>query len=255
MNAAVQTHPFITQQTAVDLGAAFGPVSAAAGIYITFQWRQITLQSSDPTKNGKRQRRLTLIKQPVGDPSTQSVTYITEEMAKQLYPAEWEFFNKHGEMPISGTPLSELPGISVSQIQILMISGLRSVEDLLSINEEAVNRIGHEARFVRLVAEEWKKKADENSALTDFAEVKAAQASALQAEKHRAERAEASLQEALARLSALEKLVGGSPQMAASGMPVGPGADPVAFDSGPAVEETYNALAEGTGEMDDDPLM
>lgn len=237
----------VTGQTHANLGAGFTSVQGR-GIYISFQWDMVRLSTVDPQKNGSRERRLRLIKQPIGDPSTTASSYITPESAQKLYPAEWEYFTKHGDMPESGTPLSELPGISVSQIQLMQISGLRSIEDLLSVGPEKISTIGYEARYVRSVAEEWQKRKNENAPMTDYAEAKAAQSAAVAAEKARADRAEAANAQLTARLEALEQLMN-------AGVGLGHGANdpvpPTAKNEGPNIDETPNPLAEGDGVLDD----
>lgn len=241
----------VDNRTGMNLGKGFEATAAYKGVYISFRWAEVRLQSSDPEKNGRRERRLVVVRQPIGDPSTQSTTHMKPEKAKELYPAEWEYFTKNGEMPMSGTPLSELPGISVSQIQIMQLSGLRSVEDVLSVAEEIINRIGHDGRYVRSVAEEWQRKASENADLTDFAEIKAAQTAALNAANARAERFQRANADLEARLAALEKLLGGN----VKGGPQIPDMQAVTtYDPGPDIDSTRNPLAEGTGEMSDDPL-
>lgn len=248
----MQQLPHISEQSHANLGKEFSGVQGK-GIYITFQWDNITLSSSDPEKNGKRERRLRLVKQPIGDPNTAAASYITQEEAKASFPAEWDYFTKHGDMPTSGTALSELPGISVSQIQILQISGLRSIEDLVSVPIEFINQIGHEGRYVRSVAEEWVAKSEEHKDLQEVAELKTSFAAANAAVEARAKRAEDELRDAHARLAALERLVGGSGQ--APGMTGGPSDEPQRIVSQePNIDDTVNPLAEGTGLLEDDPL-
>jgi hypothetical protein len=243
----------ITPKTHSDLGSSFGSVSGR-GIYISFQWDMITLNTSDPERAGKRERRLRLMKQPVGDPSSCSSSYITEQQAKEKFPAEWEYFSKYSEMPTTGTPLSELPGVSQSQIQIMNLSGLRSIEDVLGVSEEVINRVGHEGRFVLNVAKEWKKRATEHGDMIDFAEQTAAFDQRLKAETQARMNAEAQNNELMARLKALEGLLSQNGNIPT---PVQPGAgnDPVAVQGDdPALEDTNNPLADGDGTMDDDPL-
>lgn len=240
----------IENRTSANLGKGFEATAAYKGVYISFRWAEIRLTSTDPEKNGRRERRLIVVRQPIGDPSTQSSTYMKPEKAQELYPAEWEYFTKHGDMPMSGTPLSELPGISNSQIQIMQLSGLRSIEDVLSVADEIINRIGHDGRYVRSVAEEWRRKADDNSDLMNFAEIKASQDAALNAANARADRFQQVNTQLEARLAALEQLLNG--RTAGANVPDMQPATP--YDSGPDIDSTRNPLAEGTGEMSDDPL-
>lgn len=248
-----QPNQIVTGKTHKDLGSAFSSVQGR-GIYVSFQWHMIRLETVDPEKNGKRVRRLRLIKQPIGDPNTASSDYITKEKAAELYPAEWEYFTKNGDMPTTGTALSELPGISNSQIQIMQLSGLRSIEDVMSVGDEVIDRIGHEGRFVRSVAEEWDKRRVEGAEVTDYAEVKAASDAAMVAQKARADRAEASNIQLTARLEALEAMMQSTaPTGSTHQMPTLPST--IARDEGADIDNTPNPLADGDGTMgDDDPL-
>jgi hypothetical protein len=212
----------------------------------------VRLETADPERNGKRERRLRLIKQPIGDPSTAAASYITPEKAQELYPAEWDYFNKHGDMPMTGTALSELPGISVSQIQIMQLSGLRSIEDVLAVGEEVIGRIGHDGRFVRSVAEEWQKRRDENSDMMNYAEAKASSDAALNAERQARQALEDTNAQLSARLEALEKMMAGGATGGNAMMNMDP---PTRHDEGADIDDTPNPLAEGSGLLDDnDPL-
>lgn len=241
----------VQSRTASNLGQEFSAVQGR-GIHVSFQWDMVKLTSTNPEKKGQRQRRLRLIKQPVGDSATTAAGYISPELAAQKYPVEWDHFTKHGEMPLVGTALSELPNISVSQIQLMQLSGLRSIEDVLSVAPEVINGIGFEARYVRSVAEEWKKRADGSRELTDYAERKASTDAALAAAQARAARAEEAMRSMQAQIDAMSKMLGSG---AANLVPTSPNGDGIGrYDEGPDIESTYNPLAEGTGDMGDDPL-
>lgn len=201
-----------TDQTNLDLAAALaaggaGVSAGKGGVYITFQWHMITLKTTNLAKNGQRERRLKVVKTPVGDPSTVAVSFITPAMAERHFPAEWSYFNKHGDMPMNGTALSELPGVSVSQIQIMNINGVRSVEDLLGIPSESISRIGLEGQIIQRVAIEWDNRRKESSELIDYAEVSAKQASALSAETAKTHRLQEEMLAMRAQLEALQRVM------------------------------------------------
>lgn len=235
-------------KTHADLGAGFSSVQGK-GIYVTFQWDMIRIDSSDPEQNGKRVKRLRLIKQPIGDPSTAASSYITPEEAANQFPEQWEYFTKYGDMPVSGTALSELPGISVSQIQLMQLSGLRSIEDVLSVGDEVIAKIGIDGRHVSNVAKEWDAKRKENAEAIDYAEAKASFDSALQTEREHTKRLEAENGALAARLEVLEKMLnaGGGGGAPADMSPVSPSG----YDEGPDIDDTPNPLADGDGRMDD----
>lgn len=233
----------VSDQTVRDLGQSFGNV-AGKGIYITFRWVEIRLETTNEEKNGQRVRRLQIHKQPIGDPSTAATSYIKPEVAAQLYPAEWEYFHKHGDMPATGTPLTELPGISVSQIQIMNLAGLRSVEDVINTPMELIDRIGIEGQNVRTVADNWMKKAEDDAELIDYAEQITQMQNANAVERRRAESAEAKMAQMQAQLDAMQKLLPTATQ--------GSVMDPVAphVDDTPSIDDAPNALDDGDGDFD-----
>lgn len=247
-----QPRQIVTLQTHADLGSNFGQISGR-GVHIWFEWDQVRYDTVDAEQNGKRERRLKVFRQPIGDPNTCATSYITEARAAELYPAEFEYFTKHGDMPTIGTPISELPGISMSQIQIMQLSGLRSIEDILSVPDEVINRIGHEGRYVRSVASEWSARAKAGAEMISVAEAKTSLGAALASEKERADRAQAQNMQLQARLDLLEKMF----QQGGSGLaPIMPTFDTMQNrNDGPGVDQTPNPLADGSGEMEDfDPM-
>lgn len=222
------------------------------GIHVSFGWTMVRLKSADPEKNGKKERRLVLIKQPIGDPSTCSTSFIAPEVAAKIYPVEWKYFTETGEMPVTGTPLSELPGITNSQIQIMNLSGFRSIEDVLSVAAEVFGGRDIEARAVRDLAEKWRANRDQNADVINSAAQKTAFDSQIASEKAARERAEAEVVAMRARLQALEALVNGN---SGGARPVLPGSSgqPERVDSDlPGVDETVNPLADAGGDDDDD---
>lgn len=253
----MQTHQtpgqFVSSRGHADLGQGFNQVQGR-GVYISFQWDEIRLSTIDIEKNGKRMRRLRLMKQPIGDPNTSASSYITEKQAAEMYPAEWEYFNKHGDMPETGTAISELPGISNSHVQIMQLSGLRSIEDILSVSEEVINSIGYEGRFVHNVALEWDKRRKDASDITDYAEVATSIRAAEAAQRNRADHLQAENQQLTVRLEALERMMnsgnGGGNNMGS----MQPTLPTVSRDEGPDIDSTPNPLADGDGTLDDDPL-
>jgi len=241
----------ITNQTHTTLGKEFADVTGR-GLYVSLQWDTVRLENSDPEKNGQREKRLRVMKQPIGDPSTCSSTYMTPDQVKERFPAEWEYFVRTGDMPSNGTALSELPGISVSQMQQVQLSGLRSIEDVASAPMETINRIGHEGRYVQTLAVEWVRRAKSEAKLIDYAEHKAALVASNDAADARAVRAENASRALQARLEALEAVL----RSGGGNMPTAQdGGDKLAgYDAGPALDTTPNPLADGDGTMGDDIL-
>jgi len=236
------------------LAAGSAHTAGKGGVYISFQWEMVSLETVDPMKNGKRERRLKVVKTPVGDPSTTSCSLITPEIAGKRWPAEWEYFTKYGDMPETGTPLTELPGIAQSQIQIMQINGLRSIEDVLQIAPEIINKIGLEGRQVRTIAEMWDKRRTEAGEMPDFAALKAAQDSALEAEREKTSRLEGELAAMRAQIAGMQANMSQAGGAAAQTGDVAAmmGNDPLGIDRGAEVGDSMpNPLAEGDGLYED----
>lgn len=232
---------FVQDKSSGDLGSGFGNIRGK-GLRLEFKWVNIKLTSSDPTKNGKVERRLVLVQYPLQDGSTGAANYITPEIAREQFPVEWDYFTKNGDMPINGTALGELPGISMSQVGILLVSGLRSVEDLVSLSDERASAIGIEAREAKKVAVAWMHKAKENAELIDYAARESASQAALEAERQKSAKAESMLQAMQARIDAMERMMSNGAQSNTSMQ-----ARPEGYDSGadlPDIEMT------STGEFD-----
>lgn len=229
------------------------------GTYVSFQWHQVRITSVDPAKNGQTERRLALVRQPIGDTATISTRYITEDQAKKVFPAEWEYFTRNGDMPLNGTAIGELPGVSNSQVQIMLLSGLRSIEDIASVPEEVTNAIGFEGRVVRKLAEEWLRRKNDGAGVINYAERQASTEAAVKSANDRAARAEQTAANLQAQIDAMQRMMGGQAAgaaamgvgMGATGgdlMPVMPGGG--SYQEGPDIDSMPNPLAEGPGDMD-----
>lgn len=71
------------------------------------------------------------------------------------YKGAFEEWKKTGEIPIDGTPLSNWPVLTKSELRRLHDLHLRSVEDLAGCNEEVLTRIGMGARGLKAKAVDW----------------------------------------------------------------------------------------------------
>lgn len=132
-----------------DFSNQMGPVAGSGGLYVTFGYLRVR------TSDGNWVTKLAVFKQPRGDRLTVAVRFVTEAMAAQQFPVEFAQFRSTGENPHHGTPLSELPGMSMSQIGLLMIHGIRSIEDLVSTPTETINGMGLDAIQAKKVADHW----------------------------------------------------------------------------------------------------
>lgn len=166
--------------THTNLPSTMRGVTATGDMLVSFKHVRVTLQSADPELNGKTETRLTIRRQPKGDRQTASVRYITEEQAMDLYPVEYQHFVDTGDVPTQGTPLDDLPGISRSQIDVLVLNGVRSVEDVLAVGADRMASLGYSASKVFRIAQAWDEKRRGNVDLLDIAETQAKMATQLE---------------------------------------------------------------------------
>ena len=149
-------------------------VTDSSGLNINFYYEKVAIQNErDAEINGNVETRLCISKSPKGDRQTAVKHYITPEEAAAQYPVEFGHFQSTGEMPTSGTPLQELPGISRSQIDLLVLNGLRSIEDLVAIQEEQITPLGLSAQRAKRTAMAWHNNKSQNATMLDVADVEA----------------------------------------------------------------------------------
>lgn len=145
------------------------------GVYMEFQWEMVPIDNPNSPKHGEQVRRLKLIKRFVRDSGTASASYLTPEQAKRRYPEEWAHFIKTGEDVVHGTPIRDIPGISASQEQMIRLSGLRTVEDLLGVEVDQLSHIGREVVEVYHTAKAWQERKVEAKNDIDYGREKARQ--------------------------------------------------------------------------------
>lgn len=75
------------------------------------------------------------------------------------YPAEYQAFLKNEEPPVSGTPLVEWPLISRSLAESLKHEGVKTVEDLCTLTEDAKRRLGPIDQYIQ-AAKDYLKRAE-----------------------------------------------------------------------------------------------
>lgn len=67
----------------------------------------------------------------------------------QAYKDAYKAYQEGKEPPVNGTPVLNWPGLSPSTVKQLTSLGLRAVEDVASMNEETLARIGMGARALK----------------------------------------------------------------------------------------------------------
>jgi hypothetical protein len=164
---------FSRDMTDADLSTHMQSVTAKGGVHVQFQHVKVKLTTTDPAKAGQTVTRLSILKQPKGDRSTVAARFISEDRARQEYPREFAAFTESAEAPTTGTPLSELPGLSASQIGMLVLNGLRSVEDLCEVSEDQMGQLGLDAIRAQKIAKAWMGKAEGASEAIAVADLEA----------------------------------------------------------------------------------
>lgn len=243
--------------SAMDLGSAMPGVTSAGGVLVHFFYLRVPIRSSNAEVNGTYQTRLCVAKQPKADRSTVATRFITEDEARRQFPREFAHFRDNEDQPTQGTPLDELPGITRSQIGILMIHGLRSIEDVVDISDDQASEIGLEATRAKKLAKAWLDRTEANAPTIAAADVEAR----YQEERRAHEATMKALRDRVAQLEAangaLRDMTGqarGQGQQDGSGKAVAMASNddlPDDFASMP------NPMAEGpdVAEIDEDPLM
>lgn len=247
--------------TSRDLSSHLGPVAGTGGLNVQFFWIKVRSESANPERNGKYVNRLCVAKMPKGDRLTIATRFITEEQAMRDFPREFAMFKENQDVPTQGTPLHELPGITQSQIGILLLYNLRCVEDVAACADEHINAMGYDAREAKKLAARWVAKRDSNADVIDSAKLEAAR----DAEMTRLRKSQTELErrniELEAQLKAFMSMQGGSGQ---SGGPAQLGGLPGSVqmvdrpDDLPDARDVESRLLEGgmvdgNDDLDDDP--
>ena len=88
---------------------------------------------------------------------------LADQAAQDRFPVEWlrSFKTAYAEWKdgleptLNGTDIRNWPAASPAQVQMLLQSRLRTVEDLAAANEEAIGRLGMGGRALKSKAQEW----------------------------------------------------------------------------------------------------
>lgn len=139
-----------------DLSSVFGgEVQSSGGLMVQFFYHRVRLGGKNTPNAGKFETRLAVALKPRGDMLTLAVRPITEEEAQRQFPAEWQQFKMYQDAPTRGTPLHELPGATQSMIAILVLGGIRSIEDLVHLPEDVCQQMGMDALQAQKLAKIW----------------------------------------------------------------------------------------------------
>jgi hypothetical protein len=218
--AAAQGNQFSRDATNTDFPTGLMPTNSLTGLNVAFFYARVQLSSHDKGIGGKYETRLCVAKRIKGDKSTIATRYISEDEAMRQFPAQFTAFKQGEDIPADGTPLHELPGISQSQIGLLVVHGLRTVEDVAELDHSTANRIGIEALAAHKLAKSWVERRKSDAPLIAAAESEA---------KHEAERNadKARIAQLEARVAALQELHTIAPQVMAAAPAAMQGGAPV----------------------------
>jgi hypothetical protein len=168
--STARANQFVSDYTGGDFSDQLGLVTSNGNMSVEFFYAMVRIEDpTDPSQNGQTKTRLCVRKRPHGDRLTEAVRFISEQQAAQQFPREFAFFKQNRDVPTDGTPLSELPGITQSQISILVIHNVRCVEDLLNLSADHVGQIGMDARSAYALAQRWMKAKTSNGELINDA--------------------------------------------------------------------------------------
>jgi len=73
----------------------------------------------------------------------------------EKYAESYKRWKAGQEMPMEGTPIKSWPVISPAQVEVIIQAGIRTVEDLASLNDEGLRRIGMGAVELKQKAKTW----------------------------------------------------------------------------------------------------
>lgn len=118
------------------------------------------------------------------------------------FEAAYKDWKDGREAPVTGTPITDWPPASPSQVKTLLSLHVRTVEDLAVANEEVLARVGMGGRALKQRAVEWLASASSTGKASE-------QVAALKAEnddlRDRNERLETAIQQLSGRLEVFEK--------------------------------------------------
>ncbi|WP_395542721.1 hypothetical protein [Neotabrizicola sp. sgz301269] len=253
------SHSAAIDLTDRDLSHDMAPVAGRGGLHVQFFYMQVRVSDPDPLKNGSYVTKLCVAKMPIGDRLTCATRFISEAEAMRQFPQQFAQFKSTGEVPTTGTPITELPGISQAHIGLLMIHNIRSIEDLVSLRSEQVQTMGLDINHAWTVAKRWVERREENSDLTASAARETAMEMALVEANRQKEASDRQVLELKAQIEAMKAMGAGGqivPGMAAAATIAANGAMSVegeTFDA-PATEELFSGgMASGSDDLNDDP--
>lgn len=242
MNAPFASNPGQARNPAgfIDLSHASLPsampqTAGQSGIQVQFFYAPVQLTSADPAFDKKVVTRLCIKRRPLSDRKTMPIEFISEEQAMREFPREFAMFQEYGEVPMDGTPLSEVPGLSRADVSRLNAMGLRSAEDVASLSRDMAEQQGRDMMRAWKIITSWVKVNADNKAMVEMAERDAALNAEMATMRETMEKMAKQNEALQAKLEAMQSVSG---QYAPNPNLMAPGAQTMAGSPEPA--QSYN---------------
>jgi hypothetical protein len=87
-----------------------------------------------------------------GNPYTRPVMRVTDEH-RQIWPKQYEAFKAGQEVATEGTPLEAWPRLRPNELYELKALGFKTVDQVATMDDQAVGRLGHGGRIRRRLAQ------------------------------------------------------------------------------------------------------
>lgn len=87
-----------------------------------------------------------------------------QEVDKERWPDQWDRYLKNEETPAEGTPITEWAAVTAAQALELKHRNVRTVEELASVSDNALQNLGIGAMVLRDKARAWLEQAKGNAA-------------------------------------------------------------------------------------------
>ncbi len=144
---------YVTEKSHEDIERD-SPVKSA-GLAVSFFWAKIPIYGDNGLPTGELRDKLCVAKAIIGDFKTVACKMISEEQAQRQFPREYAAFTQQMELPDDGTPLQELPGITQSQIGLMLLNHVRTVEQAAKLTEAQVSALGLVGQQVHDWSKRW----------------------------------------------------------------------------------------------------
>ncbi|MEM8791027.1 MAG: hypothetical protein AAGE80_05385 [Pseudomonadota bacterium] len=241
------TQAVVSDQTARQYADMQGAVRGD-GIAISFFYSMVTINNPmNMEVHGTQEVRLCVAKAIIGDGSSLSVKRISPEEAEMRYPEHYKAFTESGEVLVDGTPISELPGMTMSEMAMMAVYNVRSIEEASNLTDQQLQSIGHMGRRVKQLAIQWLTNLEENDKKVQVADAMTKLLARVDALEATNRRVEAERDAANLALAAQQKVQPGQAnvqpqQVAAAPMPDYPDIDdtPNPLEDGATVIEPEN---------------